>query len=220
MAAYTDGSITGNTFAGRSFVHRNNSSSSAAISSSISSSSSSRLSSVLSSSASSVTSLFNFNAQAPAAFNYPLTNANIPSLGTSQLVATTQGNLNVSNGAAGYSIPIELPPAVRDLKPNLSLNYNSRSGNGLMGVGWNLGGLSAITRCRSSFATEGVEAQKPNPRYTISDRLCLDGQKLVVASSTSAANDSTYWAAGTEYKTELDNFAKIVAYGSSANGGH
>jgi RHS repeat-associated protein len=163
---------------------------------------------------------FDFNSEAPAAFKYELSDSGLPALGVNQLVATTQGDLNVSNGAANYSIPIELPPVVRDLKPNLSLNYNSRSGNGVMGVGWSLGGLSAITRCRTSFATEGAEAQKSNPRYTIGDRLCLDGQKLVVASSTAAANDATYWATGTEYKTELDNFAKIIAYGSSENGGH
>ncbi len=163
---------------------------------------------------------FDFNTQAPAEFNYSLTASNVPDVGAGQLVGTTQGKLAINNGIANYSVQLDLPPAVRDLKPNLSLNYNSRSGNGLMGVGWSLNGLSAITRCRTSFATEGAEAQKSNPRYSVGDRLCLDGQKLVVASSTTAANDSAYWTAGTEYKTELDNFAKIVAYGSSANGGH
>ncbi|PUA28581.1 MAG: hypothetical protein B0W54_19305, partial [Cellvibrio sp. 79] len=165
---------------------------------------------------------FASNSQVPAEFNYLLTASSVPDVGAGQLVATTRGGLNVANGAASYSIPIDLPPAVHNLKPNLSVNYNSRSGNGLMGVGWNLNGLSAITRCRASFATEGAEAQKSNPRYSTGDRLCLDGQKLVVASSTTAASNSAYWSTNVdlEYKTELDNFAKIVAYGSSANGGH
>ncbi len=220
LATYADGTLTGQEFVGRSFVYR------APVSSSVVSSSRSSSSATISSSSrssSSVTSsagVFDFTSQAPAAFNYSLTNSGLPSLGSNQLVAITRGNLSINNGAANYSIDIELPPAVRDLKPKLSLNYNSRSGNGLMGVGWNLNGLSAITRCRTSFATERVEAQKSNPRYSIGDRLCLDGQKLVVASSSTPASDSSYWSTGTEYKTELDNFARIVSYGSSANGGH
>ncbi len=219
LASYADAAITGRDFVGRSFVYRALSSS-ATSSSAISSSRSSSSSSVISSSVASSVNLFDFTNHAPATFNYPLSNSGLPSLGSNQLVATTQGNLAVNNGAANYTIDVDLPPAVRDLKPKLSLNYNSRSGNGLMGVGWSLGGLSAITRCRASFATEGTQAQKSNPRYSMGDRLCLDGQKLVVVSSSTPASDASYWAAGTEYKTELDNFAKIVAYGSSANGGH
>lgn len=215
LATYADGTLTGQEFVGRSFVYRGPVSSSA-----ISSSRSSSSSSVISSSVASSVNLFDFTNHAPATFNYPLGNSGLPPLGSNQLVATTQGNLAVNNGAANYTIDVDLPPAVRDLKPKLSLNYNSRSGNGLMGVGWSLSGLSAITRCRASFATEGTQAQKSNPRYSMGDRLCLDGQKLVVASSSTPVSDSSYWAAGTEYKTELDNFAKIVAYGSSANGGH
>lgn len=163
---------------------------------------------------------FDFNAQAPAEFKYSLAISGVPDLGISQLVAATQGKLSVANGAANFSIDINLPPAVRDLKPTLALAYSSRSGNGSMGVGWSLSGLSAITRCNSNFATEGAEAKESNPRYTVGDRLCLDGQKMVVASIAAPATNAIYWATSAEYKTEKDNFSKIVAYGSSANGGH
>lgn len=48
-----------------------------------------------------------------------------------------------------------------------------------------------------------------------SDRFCLNGQKLILVSGT-------YGAAGSEYRTEQDSFAKIVALGqaggSAANG--
>lgn len=177
------------------------------------------------SSSNSSASIFNFDTEAPAEFKSALGISILPNLGQAQLVAVTQGKLAVNNGAAAYSVDIDLPPAVRDLKPKLALTYNSQSGNGLLGVGWSLSGLSAITRCRANFATEGAEAQKSNPRYTMGDRLCLDGQKLVIASPSTPKNDSDYWATGywpngTEYKTELDNFARIAAYGSSANGGH
>ncbi len=171
-------------------------------------------------SSSSAANLFNFDAEAPDEFKSLSGASNLPGLGQGQFVAATQGNLNVSNGAANYSINIDLPPAVRNLKPRLALTYNSQSGNKLMGVGWGLAGLSAITRCSPSFATEKSEAQKSNPVYSKGDRLCLDGQKLVVATSAAPASNDAYWTTETEYKTELDNFSKIIAHGTSANGGH
>ncbi|MCP4550381.1 MAG: hypothetical protein GY835_28310 [bacterium] len=33
------------------------------------------------------------------------------------------------------------------MQPSLSLEYNSRRGNTLLGMGWRLAGLSNITRC-------------------------------------------------------------------------
>src|SRR5262245_35280109 len=51
-----------------------------------------------------------------------------------------------STGAASYRIPIWTPPGVGDVQLDLSLIYSSRSGNGIAGVGWNVAGLSYITR--------------------------------------------------------------------------
>ncbi|RYE17247.1 MAG: hypothetical protein EOP51_24255, partial [Sphingobacteriales bacterium] len=172
-----------------------------------------------SSSSSSSAAAFNFQNDAPAIFKYPLDVAGVPDLGASQFVATTQGTENVVGGAATYSVKLDLPPAVRNLMPALALNYNSRAGNGLVGIGWSIGGLSTISRCRATYATEGIQAQDSNPINTNSDRLCLDGQKLVLSISTAPASDDSYWASGAEYKTEVDNFSKITAYGS-ANGTH
>src|SRR5262249_12611038 len=65
---------------------------------------------------------------------------------------TTQGNFRVtSDGAGSYSIPLWVSPGRAGIQPELTLEYNSRSGNGPLGVGWALQGLSQITRCRRTF---------------------------------------------------------------------
>jgi hypothetical protein len=39
----------------------------------------------------------------------------------------------------------------------MPVNYNSNSGNGLLGVGFGLGGLSASHRCSKTIAIDGVK---------------------------------------------------------------
>ncbi len=56
-----------------------------------------------------------------------------------------------STGAAAYSVPIEVPKGRGDIAPNLSLTYNSYSGNGWVGVGWMLD-MGAIQR-----STKGLD---------------------------------------------------------------
>ncbi|MCE9501510.1 MAG: hypothetical protein K8R21_13570, partial [Leptospira sp.] len=52
--------------------------------------------------------------------------------------------VSVSQGKAGFSIPIDLPPG--KMVPGLALSYNSGGGNGLVGVGWELSGMEFIQR--------------------------------------------------------------------------
>jgi hypothetical protein len=61
-------------------------------------------------------------------------------------------------------------------KPELSIYYNSNSGNGLLGMGFKLGGSSAIYRCDKTIATDGM---KGGVGYDDNDRYCLDGQRLI-----------------------------------------
>jgi len=57
------------------------------------------------------------------------------------------GELSVTpSGSASYSIPISVPAGAGNMQPSLSFNYSSQSGNGPLGIGWSLGGLSAISR--------------------------------------------------------------------------
>jgi hypothetical protein len=121
----------------------------------------------------------------------------------------TPNQLSVSEGgSANYRIPIQVPPGVAGMEPKLELAYNSQGGNGLLGMGWNLGGLSAISRCPRTMAQDGVRG---GIKFDMNDRYCMDGQRLILVSGT-------YGAAGSEYRTELDSFSKIVASGTAGNG--
>lgn len=53
-------------------------------------------------------------------------------------------SVNAVNGTASFSIPLPFAPA-RGASPALSLSYNSGSGNGIFGLGWNLS-LPSIKR--------------------------------------------------------------------------
>ena len=48
------------------------------------------------------------------------------------------------SGARTYTIPITTVP-VNGASPQISISYNSQSGNGIAGYGWNIGGVSCIT---------------------------------------------------------------------------
>jgi RHS repeat-associated protein len=126
---------------------------------------------------------------------------------------TLPGSLSVSkDGAATYSVPIDVPPGTAGLKPNLSLNYTSQGTNGLLGLGWSLGGMSSIHRCGKTIAQDNI-----NERISFSptDRLCLDGQRLVLVNGTGPNDDASYWSNSAEYRIEIDSFSRIRAQGTS-----
>ncbi len=114
---------------------------------------------------------------------------------------TTPGQASVSlTGGASYSIPIFTPPGTAAIQPAVSLVYSSQEGNGIAGYGWNIAGLSTITRVSNNIYFDGVS--KPVQLNT-EDRFALDGQRMVVF-----ANQS-YGANGTEYSLENFNGVKI-----------
>ena len=46
-------------------------------------------------------------------------------------------------GDANYDIPLKASPGTAGMTPQLSIHYDSSGGNGLMGMGFNLQGLTA-----------------------------------------------------------------------------
>jgi hypothetical protein len=122
---------------------------------------------------------------------------------------TLPGKAGVApNGGLTYSIPIVAPPGAGGLMPQLSLSYNSQGGNGLLGVGWSIGGLPSITRCGQTVAQDGVLR---GINHDADDRFCLDGERLVAVSGA-------YGADGTQYRTEVESYNKITSYGTQGYG--
>ena len=132
---------------------------------------------------------------------------------SSSEVGTTEGAFRVvESGSASYSIPILTAPASGGVGPQISLNYDSKSGNSEVGVGWSIGGVSAISLCPQTMEQDAISGSR-GLRLDGTDRFCLDGQRLVVDSSS-----GEYGKNGTQYRTEIDSFARITSYGSAGNG--
>ena len=124
----------------------------------------------------------------------------------------TEGGHGVSGtGAATYSIPIWVQPGAKGMQPALSFEYNSQSGNGTMGVGWALSGFSSVERCAS---TKGEDGSDKSVVMDLTDRFCLDGNKLRITSGPLTG----YGTAGSTYQTQIANFSRITAVGTAGNG--
>ena len=117
----------------------------------------------------------------------------------------TNGQFGItSDGAATYSIEIQSPPGTAGIQPQLQLSYNSRSGDGLMGPGWSLGGLSLISRMGQTFAEHRV---KRDIQMDSLDKLALDGNLLVKIKGG-------YGDPFSQYLTQSNRHQRITAYGS------
>jgi RHS repeat-associated protein len=128
---------------------------------------------------------------------------------TATAAGRTKGSFAVSpTGAATYTIPIWAPPGPQGIQPHVALTYNSQQGNGPVGVGWAVGGLSSIYRCNLTFAQDAAPAPVS---LSTSDGYCMDGQRLRLTSGT-------YGEASSTYQTEVANFVNVTAYGAAGNG--
>lgn len=125
-------------------------------------------------------------------------------------VGTTPGQASVSlSGAATYSIPIFASPGTAGMQPQVSLVYSSQGGNGLAGYGWNIAGLSAITRVGQTIYHDG----KVKGVDFSDDRFAMDGQRLIKILDT-----EIYGGDGTSYYPEVFNGSKIISHGTTGQG--
>lgn len=128
-------------------------------------------------------------------------NGSVPS---SDTVAVINGKAAVQGGIASYSIPVQLPPGRNGMQPSVSLNYSSRGGNGLAGQGWSLAAGGSIHRCAGNWGIDQENARSAT--YTSADKLCLNGDRLMLASGT-------YGESGAVYYPERDLSIKVVQSG-------
>lgn len=122
---------------------------------------------------------------------------------SAEVTRALNGNFDVSaSGKSSYTVGLSLPPSVANIAPSLSLNYSQQAGNGIVGMGWFINGLSEINRCPTTIAQDGYIN---GVNFNSADRYCLNGQRLIAVGPN-------------EYRTENETFAKIISSGSAGNG--
>ncbi len=109
-----------------------------------------------------------------------------------------------SSGAANYSVPIMLPPGTNGMMPSLAITYNSMGGNGYLGTGWALSGLSAIRRGHKNLH---YDEQVNFLKAEFQDAYYLDGARLVLTGGNSI------------FKLENEGFSNIEGFNFQASYG-
>ena len=127
---------------------------------------------------------------------------------TTTQAGTSAYTANVSSrGSASIRVPLRLPGHGGGSGASFALDYDSARASDVsdlrlledsLGYGWSLSGVSAIARCRVGLSGSAT------PLLDSTDRLCLDGDPLIAVSGS-------YWANGTEYRTETQSLIKVVA---------
>jgi hypothetical protein len=148
-------------------------------------------------------------APASATLSNLLAGNNRSNLPASNTVGATASEFGVSSsGAATYSTPIIVPIGTTGVQPKITIDYATGGGKGPLGYGGSIGGLSVISRCGSDLYHDSV-IQPIN--LTASDKFCLNGERLVPV-------NGAYGAVGTEYRTSLEEFSRVISYGSAGSG--
>jgi hypothetical protein len=114
-------------------------------------------------------------------------------------VGAIPGEVDVSPmGAATYTIPIEVVPGTQGMQPNLSIVYNSMSGFGLLGMKWDLAGLSRITRTGKVRYFD--YSDQPGGITFSGGPFLLDGKRLILL-----------WDTNDTYATEEENYMRVYS---------
>ena len=80
------------------------------------------------------------------------------------------------SGAITYNVPVEIYPGIKNFQPQLSIAYNSHAGDGILGIGWNLAGLSSISKTEMNIYYDG---KSQGIGITKNNAFTLDGVRLI-----------------------------------------
>ncbi|WP_326981924.1 SpvB/TcaC N-terminal domain-containing protein [Chryseobacterium sp. MYb264] len=117
----------------------------------------------------------------------------------------TKGNIEVNGaGQLQFTLPIALPPGIKDIAPQIDLVYTSGSSNGIAGYGWNISGITSISRIGKNIEKDG---EIKGVQLDYSDYYSFNGQRLILKSGE-------YGQDGAEYITEKYSNIKIKSIGS------
>ncbi len=134
----------------------------------------------------------------------------VSAVDTSKHPGSINGALGTSaSGAATYDIKLDLPASSYCPVPQVGISYNSQGGNGILGIGFTLTGLSSINRVPRTIYHDGKIGGVTN---TTSDLYALDGNRLILKSGTYGRDKALY-------TTEVENFARITQQGTKGNNG-
>ncbi|MEY4377153.1 MAG: hypothetical protein RJB26_1703, partial [Pseudomonadota bacterium] len=124
----------------------------------------------------------------------------------------TPGEARVAaDGSAHLRVPLVLTPGPGGVVPQLAMEWSSARRGGLLGQGWDLLGLSGITRCARTTGQDGAPAPVTFTSGEAGDRYCLDGLRLRRVAGVQGA-------AGTVYQTESESFLRVTSQGVAGNG--
>ena len=120
------------------------------------------------------------------------------------IVGKINDEFNVTpNGQFNYEIPIPTVAGTGGMAPKLSIVYDSSTKDGLFGYGFDLAGLSMISRAPRNVHDDGIAGYVS---FGSNDRFLLDGNRLVLERAISS---TSY-----EYRTQNNTYAKITSSGN------
>ncbi len=105
------------------------------------------------------------------------------------------------SGGVSYSVPIACAKGRNGMQPGISVAYNSMGGNGTVGFGWGISGLSSITRVSFNRYYNGYTSPM---QMNATDPFVLDGTRIL---STAAPG---------QYETEQGNIKVVPVISGSA----
>ncbi|MCW5600039.1 FG-GAP-like repeat-containing protein [Nitrosomonas sp.] len=119
-------------------------------------------------------------------------------------------------GSYSTSIPIEVPK-FHSISPNISLEYDSQIGNGMLGVGWKLKGLSEI---RVTSFTGGIAQGSDTDKYWLDDNELIPCANAFEESNAASSPSCKYAmpAPLIAYTSRIESF-KRIAFEPTETGG-